>query len=316
MSLSANQQIKYFNKALRQLDEHLFELPHLCRILMHSLFKHCDFQTGRISNITMEQMQRDLYVAPASGRKRQKITADTIRGAFRTIQKFKPDDFVFSVEKQRIVIELPFIRDLFANFDAPKKDATVEAGERKDQEMQASLCDISETMVSYAAEKSSEVTLPEETKNPAKNINNINNNNNKAWLNKHPITCSFTPTRETIETAHALGFHDAHKPEVIADFIAKNKAWGSAFADYQPVYLNFLVRRAERLQLNNKTQPPSSGRDFHADRRQPKARSLTPSERVIRAYANEFDYCERTGQFFDKGSLTQSIDGFVMEAAL
>lgn len=157
-----------------------------------------------------------------------------------------------------------------------------------------------------------------EIKTPVKNsnINNINNNNNKALPKKQPITDSFTPGIETIEQALSLGYHDAHKPEVIADFIAKNKAWGSAFADYQPVYLNFLMRRAERLQRNNQ-QPSSSGRDFHADRRQPsKARPLTPSERVIRAHAHEFDYCERTGQFFEKGYLAQSINRCVMEATL
>lgn len=311
-------QIIFFNKALRQLDDHLFELPHLCRLLMHCLFKHCDFKTGRITNITMEQMQRDLYVAPASGRKRQKVTADTIRGAFRTIQKFKPKEFIFSVEKQRIVIELPFIRDLFADFDAQNKEATVKAGEGESEETQASSCEKSEIPTVSTAAKIADLTSTAELNTPVKkfNINNINNNNNKALSKKQPITDSFTPSSETIEQALSLGYHDVHKPEVIADFIAKNKAWGSAFADYQPVYLNFLMRRAERLQRNNQ-QPSSSGRDLHADRRQPsKARPLTASERVIRAYADEFDYCERTGQFFEKGYLAQSINRCVMEATL
>ncbi|WP_019218347.1 hypothetical protein [Legionella tunisiensis] len=101
------EQLTFFNKALHQLDEHLFELPHFCRLLMHSLFKHCDFKTGRITNITMEQMQRDLYVAPAPGRKRQKITSDTIRCAFRTIEKFKPDEFIFRLRSS--VLSLSFL---------------------------------------------------------------------------------------------------------------------------------------------------------------------------------------------------------------
>ncbi|STX84892.1 Legionella vir region protein LvrA [Legionella donaldsonii] len=294
-------------------------LPHVHTTLIKSLITLANPETGVVENLSYRDLAILLSVHHAPGRRGAGIPKkETIRSYFRTIAENHPDDFRLISQGQKLKCHFPKMPAIYAHFITQEKLHTVQHSYIDPSNYKESFDTSGESKRGSSMQLLCECPTEEKKSSTAKNINinNINNNNNKAWLNKQPITRSFTPTRETIETAHALGFHDAHKPEVIADFIAKNKAWGSAFADYQPVYLNFLVRRAERLQLNKKTQPPSSGRDFHADSRQPKARSLTPSERVIRAYASEFDYCERTGQFFDKGSLTQSIDGFVMEAAL
>ena len=67
---------------------------------------------------------------------------------------------------------------------------------------------------------------------------------------KHPknhIT-DFYPSQEIIARAIAAGHNNATDADIIQEFIDKNTAWGSTFADFNPIYLSFLAKHAERQQ--------------------------------------------------------------------
>jgi hypothetical protein len=107
--------IKYCsNKALGAIKAHLTGLPSFCRLVIFELLSYCDYETGVISITTLDEVaHKDFYVSPSPGRKKEAITSDTLRNAFRTIKKFKPEDFLFRTQNQRIIIEMPFLRDLY-----------------------------------------------------------------------------------------------------------------------------------------------------------------------------------------------------------
>ena len=108
--------------------ENLAGLPSFCRLVMLEVFEYCEYQSGIISICSLEKLASDNFrVDPLRGRQKEIITSDTIRNAFRTIKKAKPDHFKFSTVNQRIVIEMPFIRELYAFFhsETPKLAAVL-----------------------------------------------------------------------------------------------------------------------------------------------------------------------------------------------
>ena len=66
--------------------------------------------------------------------------------------------------------------------------------------------------------------------------------------NQKPIPQNFYPSQEIIARAIASGHNNATDPDIIQEFIDKNTAWGSTFADFNPIYLSFLAKHAERKQ--------------------------------------------------------------------
>ena len=71
-------------------------LPSFCRLVMFEVFEYCDYKTGVISIGTLDEVaHNDFYVTPSPGRKNEAINGDTIRNAFRTIKKSKPEHFKF-----------------------------------------------------------------------------------------------------------------------------------------------------------------------------------------------------------------------------
>ncbi len=107
--------MKDFSKqALGAIKANLAELPSFCRLAIYELLSYCDYEKGIISISTLDEVaHNDFHVAPSPGRKKEAVTGDTLRNAFRTIKKFKPEHFIFRTQNQRVIIEMPFLRDLY-----------------------------------------------------------------------------------------------------------------------------------------------------------------------------------------------------------
>ena len=103
-------------KVFRAIKEKTHGLPGFCRLLAFELVGYLNIETGRVKldKTLAHLVSEDFYVEQAPGRKQEPITPDTIRNAFRTIKKFRGEHFKFRTEGQRIVIEMPFIQELYA----------------------------------------------------------------------------------------------------------------------------------------------------------------------------------------------------------
>jgi hypothetical protein len=95
---------------------HLYGLPGFCCLATYELFHYMyiDFELGTISINSLDLLARtDFYVASlCGGAKKEEVTRDKLQNAFRSIKKVKSEHFVFNTVNQRIVITMPFIREL------------------------------------------------------------------------------------------------------------------------------------------------------------------------------------------------------------
>ncbi|WP_428413906.1 hypothetical protein [Legionella sp.] len=140
-----------------------------------------------------------------------------------------------------------------------------------------------------------------------KNIifNKINNNNNNN--NKHGICSNFTPNAETISRAKILGYSNVEDPTEIQSFIEYNTACGAQWADFNPIYLRWLAKSQERQQQKNQMKNTRSFNHENQHRNNTKTNPSSVRERVIQAYASEFNFCEETRRFDSKAEQEQRI---------
>ncbi len=273
-------------------------LPFFPQLLLLKSVEYLNPKEGVIKLPTLhELLTHDFYVERAPGRKRENITENSLRNAFRTIKKCRGDYFKFKVVNQRIEIDMPWMRELYQNFCNQNKDAAVKPAY---ENTSSSLENTEQTTV--LTDKKIEQVRAEaaSAKGSVKYINKyINNNNNNNQ--KLPITDDFNPNPETIARAEALGYSGASDFKEIQDFIDHNKATGSRFADFNPIYLRWLARRSEHKAKQQQTQENNSGRTYHAGSySKPRSRQPSAVERVKQAYAKEFELNETTGQFIPK----------------
>lgn len=231
--------------------EKLTGLPSFCRLVMYELLTYCDYPSGTITIQTLDELaQNDFFIEPAPGRKKENVNANTLRNALRTIKKAKPEAFMFTVKRQRIVIDMPFLRDWYQKRFLPQTP-DVAAVDGTDQVTPTTHSLPGQTACltgDIGAEDAGDVAA-------APFFSDIynNNNNKKQTLDENPgvkklISKNFYPTPETITRAQAAGHHHAADVTTIQAFIDYNQARGTMFADFNPVYLLFLDKQAERQQ--------------------------------------------------------------------
>ncbi len=270
-------------------------LRHEQASLIKSLITLADPANGVVSNISYQDLAGILTVNPSPGRKISGTPSkQTIRNYIKSIEKEYGDYFQIISEGQSLKFYFPEIPKLFS----PVFENTEVNTHSNIEETCAS--------TGQSDDLNSEVNIQVNTEvnphdNSVKNINNkyINNNNNNQKL---PITDNFNPTPETIARAEALGYSDANDFTEIQAFIDHNKAVGSSFADFNPIYLRWLARRTERQQQQQQ-QKKYSRRTDHASSQTP-TRSRQPSalERVRNAYSKDFELDETTGCFIARTS--------------
>ena len=303
----------FTTEAMNAIKSNLAGLPSFCRLTIYDLLSYCDYALGIISISTLDEVARnDFQVMPSPGRKKEEINSETLRNAFRAIKKAKPDQFIFSMVNQRIVIEMPFVRELYEQFHGKSQGvAAVDATEVARPASLVNTDDLADLKVTLVGEDAMDVAAATFSSN--KDINNKQNNNNSKlpdfYQPKLPISSTFFPSKETLSRAVALGFDNADLLTEIQSFIDHNKAIGSAFADYNPIYIKWLSQSSLR-QKQTKIIEPRRMND--ASSPTAKVPAKRPTEHVKQAWSNSgFNYCEQTGRFNDystTGAPRQSED--------
>jgi hypothetical protein len=246
----------FFPIALNAFKSNIKGLPSFCRLTMLELFSYCNMTTGDITIDSLEELARDAFqVTPAPGRKKEDINGDTLRNALRSIKKAKPDCFIFSVVNQHIVIEMPFMRALYEQFKAKgQEDAAVDAREVARPKTHASIGEESDLLPNLSvevAEEDAAATFAIRNNNKT-NITKLTNITGNVVVNftprKQPISADFYPDSETIAEALSLGFERVTDKDEIAAFIQHNQARNTQWANFNPVYLQWLSRGAEYKQ--------------------------------------------------------------------
>jgi hypothetical protein len=285
--------INNFTKQLFCTYKHsLSGLPSFCRLLMLEIFEYYDQSTDIITITSLDKLARDHFQVDAErGRQKENINGDTLRNAFRTIKKFKSDYFQFTKVNQKIVIDMPFMRQLHQSFFNETQEVSAivvtdvaEATTLAQYGAQASLPPILATDV---ATELAEADVEDAFNAHAIKPNKIKpNNNNNAELEefggiKKPISDDFYPSQFAIEKALSLGFSKAAASDEIKKFILFNQANGSLWRNYDYVYIMWAQSVVERAQ---KAKSEAFKPKQVYSRSESNERHQTPSERVIELF--------------------------------
>lgn len=303
---------KNYNQARLEIESRFTGLPHAHTTLIKSLITRADPETGIVENLSCRDLALLLTVEHAPGRKgagMPKIA--TIRSYLRTISENCANEFRLISQGQKLKCQFINLPKIYAHFFASEK---VYGDTEVVQSVQLPLENInksSELEGNFCKENDTEHTVFTAKNPPVKNINNITNNNNNN-PQKSVIADNFLPSAETIARAQALGHHNASDFTEIQGFIDHNKAIGSQWADFNPIYLRWLARGMERKQ--QKAQKNYLGRNDYAGSRQHQP-SSNARDRVKHAYANEFDFDEETGRFYPRRNIANGNDGHFVASA-
>lgn len=283
-------------KAQLQIESYFQGLPHAHTTLIKSLIIRADPETGLVENLSCRDLAKLLAVEHAPGRKGAGIPKiETIRSYLRTIAKSCSDDFRLINQGQRIACQFINMPKIYAHFFDQKEVYGVNPDVQETKISLENPEELSEADIFFGDHETAEPPMEAVNDSPVKNINilNINNKNNK-YTQLSPIADDFVPDQKTIADAMSLGHKDAADFSVIREFISYNQAIGSQWANYNPVYLAFLARRAERKQI--KQQQTQTWRTPHATGSS-SFKTSEPSlrERVKKAHASDFIYCKETG---------------------
>jgi hypothetical protein len=233
-------------------------LLHAHTTLIKSLITLANPLTGIVTNITYRDIAELLTVNRAPGRTESGTPQkETIRSYLRSIEKQCSEDFKIISEGQKLKFQFPTLPGIYASF---LETTGVYTGDSKEQSLSkhSEKYDKNDELESFDnTQKYTELYTDQYT--PDVNvkklfINNKTNNNNilgKKIGNKNTpqtISQNFYPSKEIITRAIAAGHNNATDADIIQEFIDKNTAWGSTFADFNPIYLSFLAKHAERKQ--------------------------------------------------------------------
>ena len=248
----------FYPLALYAIKSTLSGLPSFCRLTMYELLEYCDYAKGTISISTLDAVARnDFHVDSAPGRKREEITADTLRNALRTIKKFKSEHFIFKTINQRIIIEMPFIRELYEQCHAENQEvAAVNAVDLNTDKTHTSIDENAYFVRRFSGDDAVDVAAASSPNainvcayahakikpNNYKTNKQTNSDNDSFESSKQTIRSDFYPTQDTIEQALSKGFSKVTSDIEIKRFILYNQANATLWADYNPVFLAWLER--------------------------------------------------------------------------
>ena len=306
-------------EALSAIKSNLHGLPSFCRLVMYEAFEYINFESGTISINSLDLFARtDFKVDSLRGRAKEEITGDTIRNALRTIKKAKPEHFIFSTVNQRIVIEMPFIRELYESIynETPELSAVLPTDLAAAQ-TQAPIDDQSDVNPLLAGELCSKLaaaSLDDPINACAIKPNQVKPNNNNPVSDesagiKTPISDDFYPSQFVIDKALSLGFSRVTDTEELSKFIRFNRASGSLWRNYDYVYLMWIEAAAAREQVQKvKEQQPKTKHAYaRSDLNDKRNSRQTPTERVIAACSegSNLEFCQQTRRFTQRGASEQ-----------
>jgi len=301
--------IGMYNQARKEIESRFLGLPHAHISMIGYLINRADTETGIVSDISYRELASMLSIDPAPGRRGSGTPQkQAIRSYLITIAEQCFKDFKILSQGQSLQIQfltLPKIYSAHLNQDKEITDnhvvlITAKPHQTPDKTVVNDACPdkVSNTEVHTATSSDSYV----------KNIYITNNNNNKT-TEKLAIADDFTPSPEAIARATSMGISFAEDLNEIQAFIDHNKASGNVWADFNPIYLRWLARSAERKQLSNQPKELKHARSS-GKTHQPSAR-----ERVLNAHREAFKLCEETGQFQARAGHENEYDRYLMASA-
>lgn len=290
-------------------------LLHAHTTLIKSLITLANPLTGIVTDITYRDIAELLTVNKAPGRTESGTPQkETIRSYLRSIEKQCPEDFKIISEGQKLKFQFPNLPGIYASF---LEMTGVYTGHSKEQSLsnhhekheKNDELESFDNTHKYTELYTDQYTPDVNVKKLFININNNTNNNNlgEEIGNKNlkqPIPPNFYPSQKTIDRAIASGYSFATDSNIIQEFIDKNTAWGSTFADFNPIYLSFLAKHAERKQQepmisntqtrstnNERASPKVNSYDaaletvarFNQNACKPSTEELFPTSKVISA---------------------------------
>jgi hypothetical protein len=264
-------------EALELITENLSGLPSFCRLVIYDLLKYCNYTLGTITlNSLSEVAKKDFFISSVPGRTKEEINGDTLRNAFRTIKKAKPDQFKFTTINQRVVIEMPFIRELYAqHYQNIQEDAAVVAADVAAEETHAHIGEPGDFGGQVAGEDATDVAAA--SFRPIRDIKHNKTNKLTATddlnFSKTQIEPNFQPSQATIDIAISRGLDQVTNQEEIKKFISYNQANKSLWADFNPVFLTWLEREHEYREEKRKQQKSKPTRSNNNERTRTKHNS-------------------------------------------
>lgn len=304
-------EIERLNNARKEIEASFTGLPHASSLLIQFLITKADPFTGLVENLTYRDLALLLNVDHAPGRKNAGTpTIESIRSYLRTIAKSCPDDFKVVSEGQKLKCQFIKLPTIYARHFTTGEVSRGDNGVKSSVKKPAIPESISEADLFLGTYESVELPIEPKKETPVKNINILNiNNNNNPFPRQLPIADDFVPNSQTIARALALGYRDAANLNVIQAFIDENRAWGSRFADFNPIYLRWLAKEAR------KTKQPQPGRTPYASNHNSHSYKARPRERVKQAHAADFAFDETTGRFKARVHDANRINSHIVFAA-
>lgn len=253
-----------YNIFRSKIDAIFIGLGHTHRLIASLLITKANTSNGIVKNTSYQEIEKQLKVVSVSGRKKSSaISKQTIRSYLRTIEKFCPEHFQVASEGQQLIIKFPTLPSIYAECF---ENTEVYTDEGTDLYTSKTLDSIERNRVlenQLNMDEYTEVyTEPYIGTESAKN-NNIFNINKKQQHTTHTgfsISDDFYPSDKTIASALAKGFSSVTCLTQIKNFIDYNKARGSAWADYNPIFLKWLEQDLKRNTHSHSSQGESHGR--------------------------------------------------------
>jgi hypothetical protein len=240
--------INKYNRYLNDIESPFKGLVYGPLLIIKLLITRADPTTGIVYSVSYHELAKLLTITPAPGRKDAGTpTKQTIRNWIKSIERECGDYFKVISEGQKLQFFFPEMPKIFKEVFGTSELNT-------EQSIDKTLDGIKEEgdfTDEVNTHFNTELNTPKDAvKKLFNNINNKTNNNNLGGAigiknSKQPISQNFYPSAETISRALASGYHFVTDTEVIQEFIDKNTAWGSEFADYNPVYLSFLSKHTD-----------------------------------------------------------------------
>ena len=293
---------------------------------MYEVFEYIDLELGTISISSLDLLARtDFHVDPLRGHQKEIVNSDTIRNAFRTIKKAKSDHFIFSTVNQRIVIEMPFIRELYESiYNETPEPAAVLATDVAESKTQSPLDDqgysyplLTGELDTILAAASSSMSINVCVKEKILITNKQTNPDGVSFAElKQPIRRDFYPNAETIELALSHGYVNVTNPIEIKRFITYNLASLTRWADYNPVFICWLERAHENQKSTeplSTTQQPRKNADertpykVSGTRKPTVAESIADNRRIIESIKRQEQQHQQQAYDFINGECCESL---------
>ncbi|HAT3818836.1 TPA: Vir protein [Legionella pneumophila] len=309
--------VELYINARKQIEKKFQLLPYGPRLIIYELLNLANPFTGIVSDISYRDLSRSLEIKTAPGRINSGVPSkQTIRNFIKSIEHECGEYFQVITEGQNLKFIFPEVPKIYDQLIRRKEFNT-------DLNSPKSLID-SDREGDLEAKSNVEVNREANTlKNSAKNINifNITNSNKQTDIanndfcrSKKQIDDNFYPNAKTIEIAFSMGLTKVTDFHEIQAFIKHNKKQNTQWADFNPVFINWLERDAQYTQ--NKQQKAQGQLRSHHNERGTNQSTLhqTPLQRVSEQHGISIESLwgnsgdELNSGAFIEGTLVQALD--------